>query len=387
MIRAIGRDFDADPFAGERAVDQGDAAVVGAAEGVTAGNHARHRQLHVRSLARSLRDSRIVKALRVHELGEPEQVMVLEERPEPDVRPGDVRLRVHAAALNFPDVLMCRGDYQVKPPTPFTPGAEVAGVIDELGEGVENFRVGDRVLAIPNFGNGGFAESTTASAAGGVFPIPDAMPFGAASALHVVYQTGHLALHRRAHLQPGETLLVHAGAGGVGTAAIQLGLAAGARVVATAGGADKVEVCRKLGAHLALDYRERDFVDAVKEFTDGRGADVIYDPVGGDTYDRSTKCIAFEGRILIIGFTSGRFAQARTNHVLIKNYSVVGVHWALYNVMNPGLVRSTHDELVRLFEAGAIDPLISERVSLAEVPAALSRLGSRGTHGKIVCEL
>jgi len=328
-----------------------------------------------------------VKALWVHELGEPEKVMVLEDGPDPEVRPGDVRLRVHAAALNFPDVLMCRGEYQVKPPLPFTPGAEVSGVVAEVGADVEGVRVGDRVLAIPNFGPGGFAESTTATGAGGVFPIPESMSFAAASALHVVYQTGHLALHRRAHLQPGETLLVHAGAGGVGSAAIQLGLAAGARVIATAGGPDKVAVCKALGAHLALDYREHDFVDAVKEFTDGRGADVIYDPVGGDTFDRSTKCIAFEGRILIIGFTGGRFADARTNHVLIKNYSVVGVHWGLYNVMNPGLVRATHDELVRLFEAGQIDPLISERVTLADVPSALSRLGSRGTHGKIVCEL
>jgi NADPH2:quinone reductase len=327
-----------------------------------------------------------MKALRVHELGEPEQVMVLEDRPEPEVRPGDVRLRVHAASLNFPDVLMCRGDYQVKPPVPFTPGAEVAGVIERLGDAVEGLRVGDRVLAIPNFGGGGFAESTTASAAG-VFPIPESMPFAAGAALHVVYQTGHLGLHRRAHIQPGETLLVHAGAGGVGSAAIQLGLAAGARVVATAGGPEKVKVVEKLGADLALDYREHDFVDAVKEFTDGRGADVIYDPVGGDTFDRSTKCVAFEGRILIIGFTGGRFADARTNHVLIKNYAVVGVHWGMYNVMNPALVRSTHDELVRLFEAGKIDPLISERVALAEVPAALARLGARGTYGKVVCEL
>jgi NADPH2:quinone reductase len=327
-----------------------------------------------------------MKALRVHELGEPEQVMVLEDRPEPELRPGDVRLRVHAASLNFPDVLMCRGEYQVKPPVPFTPGAEVAGVVEELGPGVEGIRVGDRVLAIPNFGGGGFAESTTAAAAG-VFPIPDSMPFAAGAALHVVYQTGHLALHQRAHLQAGETLLVHAGAGGVGSAAIQLGLAAGARVIATAGGPEKVKVLEKLGVDVALDYRENDFVDAVKEFTDGRGADVIYDPVGGDTYDRSTKCIAFEGRILIIGFTSGRFAEARTNHVLIKNYSVVGVHWALYNAMKPEVIRSTHDELVRLFEAGKIDPLISERVGLAEVPAALSRLGARGTYGKVVCEL
>lgn len=327
-----------------------------------------------------------MKALRVHELGEPETVMQLEECPEPTVRPGDVRLRVHAASLNFPDVLLCRGDYQVKPPLPFTPGAEVAGVVDEIGGGVEGISVGDRVLAIPSFGGGGFTESTTASA-GGVFRVPDSMPFGAAAALHVVYQTGHLALHRRAHIQPGETLLVHAGAGGVGSAAIQLGLAAGARVVATAGGPEKVEVLKQLGVELALDYREQDFVDAVKEFTGGRGADVIYDPVGGDTYDRSTKCIAFEGRILIIGFTGGRFAEARTNHVLIKNYSVVGVHWGLYNVMNPALVHETHAELIRLFEAGKIDPLISERVTLEEVPAALARLGSRGTYGKIVCEL
>jgi NADPH2:quinone reductase len=328
-----------------------------------------------------------MQALRVHELGEPAEVMQLENVPQSEPKPGDVRLRVHAAALNFPDVLLCRGEYQVKPPLPFTPGAEVAGVVDALGEGVTGVAVGQRVLAIPNFGPGGFSEYTLASAAGGVFPIPDSMSFASASALHVVYQTGHLALHRRAALQAGETLLVHAGAGGVGSAAIQLGLAAGARVIATAGGPEKVEVCRKLGAELAIDYREHDFVDAVKEATDGRGADVIYDPVGGDTYDRSTKCIAFEGRILIIGFTGGRFAEARTNHVLIKNYSVVGVHWGLYNLMNPALVRTTHDELMRLFEAGAIDPVISQRVALDDVPKALERLGSRGTWGKVVCEL
>jgi len=326
-----------------------------------------------------------VKALRAHELGEPEAVLVLDDVDVPQPRPGEVRLRVHAASLNFPDLLMCRGEYQVKPPIPFTPGAEVAGVVDALGDGVSGVAVGDRVLAIPSAG--GFAQYTTAGAPGGVFAIPDSMPFGAASALHVVYQTGHLALHRRAHIEPGETLLVHAGAGGVGSAAIQLGIAAGARVIATAGGSEKVAICKQLGAELAIDYREHDFVDAVKEFTEARGADVVYDPVGGDTYDRSTKCIAFEGRILIIGFTGGRFADARTNHVLIKNYSVVGVHWGLYNLMNPGLVRETHDELMRLYEAGLIDPLISETVGLAEVPATLARLGARGTYGKIVCEL
>jgi NADPH2:quinone reductase len=193
-----------------------------------------------------------------------------------------------------------------------------------------------------------------------------------------------VALHRRAHLQPGETLLVHAGAGGVGSAAIQLGLAAGARVIATAGGAEKVQVCKDLGAELVIDYRAGDFVDAVKEFTDGRGADVIYDPVGGDTYDRSTKCIAFEGRILIIGFTGGRFADARTNHVLIKNYAVVGVHWGLYNMMQPAFVHETHAELMRLHEAGAIAPLISRELPMTDVPSALASLATRGTWGKLV---
>ncbi|HEX5095424.1 MAG TPA: NADPH:quinone oxidoreductase family protein, partial [Acidimicrobiia bacterium] len=247
----------------------------------------------------------------------------------------------------------------------------------------DGFVVGERVLAIPTFGHGGFTECTIAPAAT-VFAIPDAMPFDAASALHVTYQTGHLALHHRAHLQAGETLLVHAGAGGVGSAAIQLGVAAGARVFATAGGPEKVDVCRKLGAELAIDYRADDFVTAIKDATGGRGVDVVYDPVGGDTYDRSTKCIAWEGRILVIGFTGGRFAEARTNHVLIKNYSVVGVHWGMYNLHDPALVGSIHDDLIALFEAGKIEPLISERVSLAAVPAALTRLGGRGTWGKVV---
>jgi len=382
----VGCDLDPHPLSRQGTVDERDPAVRGARERVAAGHHARRCDLHEPSVARSLRDSGTVKALRVHDLGEPEDVLQLEDVPEPALRADDVRLRVHAASLNFPDVLMCRGEYQVKPTLPFTPGAEVAGLVEDVGAEVDGIHVGDRVLAIPNFGPGGLAEVTTAPAAG-VFAIPASMPFAAAAALHVVYQTGHLALHRRAQLQPGETLLVHAGAGGVGSAAIQLGLAAGARVIATAGGPEKVEVCRKLGAHLAIDYREQDFVEPVKEFTEGRGADVVYDPVGGDTYDRSTKCIAFEGRILIIGFTGGRFAEARTNHVLIKNYSVVGVHWGLYNILDPAVVRATHDDLIRLFEAGRIDPLISERVSLEDVPAALARLGSRGTYGKIVCEL
>ena len=320
---------------------------------------------------------------RVHELGEPEAVLRLDDVDAPEPGPNEVSVDVAAASLNFPDVLMCRGEYQVKPPLPFTPGAEVAGTVVALGEGADPNLLGRRVIAIPKFGVGGFTERTVAPVST-VFPIPDSLTDASAAALHVTYQTGHVALHRRANLQSGETLLVHAGAGGVGSAAIQLGLAAGARVVATAGGAEKVQVCRDLGAELVIDYRAGDFVDSVKEFTSGRGADVIYDPVGGDTYDRSTKCIAFEGRILIIGFTGGRFADARTNHVLIKNYAVVGVHWGMYNMLQPRFIHETHAELMRLHEAGAIAPLISRELPMAEVPSALASLATRGTWGKLV---
>jgi NADPH2:quinone reductase len=324
-----------------------------------------------------------MRAWRVQELGEPEAVLRLDDVEAPVARPGEVEVDVAAASLNFPDVLMCRGEYQVKPPLPFTPGAEVSGVVRRVGAGVDTEMVGRRVIAIPRFGDGGFTERTVAPA-GTVFAIPDSLGDAAAAALHVTYQTGHVALHRRAQLRAGETLLVHAGAGGVGSAAIQLGLAAGARVIATAGGPEKVEVCRNLGADVVIDYRADDFVGAVNDATDGRGADVIYDPVGGDTYDRSTKCIAFEGRILIIGFTGGRFADARTNHVLIKNYSVVGVHWGLYNVRAPEFVHATHDALMQLHADGAIAPLISREIPMTDVPAALASLATRGTWGKIV---
>ena len=326
-----------------------------------------------------------MRAWRVHELGEPEAVLRLDDVAVPVAGPGEVTIDVVGASLNFPDVLMCRGEYQVKPSLPFTPGAEVAGRVTTVGDGVDPDLVGQRVLAIPTFGHGGFTEHTLAPV-GGVFPIPDSLGWNAAAALHVTYQTGYLALHRRAELRAGETLLVHAGAGGVGSAAIQLGLAAGARVIATAGGAEKVQVCRDLGAELVIDYRAGDFVDAVKDATDGRGADVIYDSVGGDTFDRSRKCIAFEGRVLVIGFAGGRIADAPTNHALIKNYSIVGVHWGLYNVHQPERIRETHAALVGLHAEGLIDPLVSGVVTMAEIPAALARLASRGTWGKLVAE-
>ena len=323
-----------------------------------------------------------MKAWRAHALGEPEDVLRLDDVAEPVPGPGEVVVRVEAAGLNFPDVLLLRGQYQVKPPLPITPGLEVAGTVAAAGDGVD-LRPGERVLALPTTPHGGLAEQVVVPATA-VFPVPDTMAFEAAAALHVTYQTSHVALHRRAALQAGETLLVHAGAGGVGSAAIQLGLAAGARVLATAGGPDKVDVCRDLGAEIVVDYRDQDFVDVVKDATGGRGADVIYDPVGGDVFDRSRRCVAWEGRILVIGFTGGRIAEVPTNHVLLKNYAVVGVHWGMYAHHEPELMARTHAELVRLHGEGAIAPLIGRRSPMSDAPAALRALADRRTVGKAV---
>ena len=323
-----------------------------------------------------------MRAWQVHELGDPQEALKLEEVEEPEPAPGEVVVEVEAAALNFFDILLCRGEYQERPETPFTPGGEVAGTISSVGEGVD-LKEGLRVIATP-FPSGGYAEKVVVPAEGGVFPIPDEMPSEAAAVMHVAYQSAHFGLHRRANLKEGETVLVHAGAGGIGSAAIQLAKAAGARVFSTAGGPEKVEVCKKLGAKVAVDYKEENFVDAVKEATDGRGADVIFDPVGGEVFDLSRRCVAFEGRIVVVGFTSGSIADAPTNHLLIKNYSILGLHWGLYNKVAPELVRETHDALVELYQNGEIDPLIFETIPFEEVPEALGLLGSRKTYGKLV---
>jgi NADPH:quinone reductase len=323
-----------------------------------------------------------MRAWQVHELGDPWEVLKLEEVEEPEPGPGEVVVEVEAAALNFFDTLLCRGEYQERPELPFTPGGEATGIIIAVGEGVD-LEEGLRVIATP-FPSGGYAERVTVPAQGGVFPIPDTMPPEAAAALHVAYQSAFFGLHRRANLSEGETILVHAGAGGVGSAAIQIARAAGARVISTAGGDEKVEICRKLGAEIAVDYEQENFVDAVKEATEGRGADIIFDPVGGDVFDLSRRCVAFEGRIVIVGFTGGRIADAPTNHLLVKNYSVVGLHWGLYNKKSPELITETHDALIRLYEEGKIDPLIFETVPFEEVPQKLELLSTRKTYGKLI---
>ncbi|MCX4679557.1 NADPH:quinone oxidoreductase family protein [Streptomyces sp. NBC_01433] len=314
-----------------------------------------------------------MQAWRVHRNGEPSEVMELQETDRPTPGDGQTLIEVRAANINFPDALLCRGQYQVRPPLPFTPGVEICGETED----------GRRVLATPALPHGGFAEYVVADEAA-LLPAPDSLDDAEAAALHIGYQTGWFGLHRRARLRAGETLLVHAAAGGVGSAAVQLGKAAGATVIGVVGGPEKAGIARKLGCDLVIDRRSEDIVAKVKEATGGRGADVVYDPVGGDAYAKSVKCVAFEGRVVVVGFASGVIPAPALNHALVKNYSIAGLHWGLYNTKDPAAVRACHDELTALAARGVIRPLISERVAMAGAADAVQRVADGTSTGRIV---
>lgn len=308
--------------------------------------------------------------------------LVLEDVDPPQPAAGQVRIRVRTAALNFPDILLIAGKYQVKPPLPFSPGLEVAGTVDAVGSGVTAFAPGQRVLAL--LGLGGFAEFAVAPA-DAVQPIPAAMTDEEAAAFPLVYQTSYCALAVRGSLQKGETVLVHSAAGGVGLAAVQIARALGAgKIIGTVGSDHKREIVRANGADAVVNYRTEDFVEVVKRETNGRGADVIYDPVGGQVGERSTKCIAFEGRLLIIGFTSGAFSNFVANHILVKNYSVVGVHWGLYRQHRPGVIPQIWKALWDLYGAGRVKPVVGRSFPMHQVAEAMEALASREAVGKIV---
>ncbi|GHE02775.1 NADPH:quinone oxidoreductase family protein [Streptomyces alanosinicus] len=313
-----------------------------------------------------------MQAWQVHENGEPSEVMRLAEVERPTPGDGQVLLRVRAADINFPDALLCRGQYQVRPPLPFTPGVEICGETED----------GRRVIANPVLPYGGFAEYALADARA-LLPAPESLDDAEASALHIGYQTGWFGLHRRARLEAGETLLVHAAAGGVGSAAVQLGKAAGATVIGVVGGADKAAVAREIGCDVVVDRRAEDVIAAVKEATGGRGADVVYDPVGGEAYAQSAKLVAFEGRIVVVGFASGSIPSPALNHALVKNYSILGLHWGLYATKNPKLILRCHEELTELAARGAIKPLVSERVPLDEAAAAVQKVADGRSIGRI----
>ena len=321
-----------------------------------------------------------MRAVVVDRWMEPDQLSV-SEIPEPDLHPGTLKIDVQAAGCNFFDILMMQGNYQVKPPFPFVPGAELAGVVREVGDGVDGFAAGDRVLCTP--GLGCFAETVVASAFG-TRRLPDGMSFEEGAALPIIYPTSYAGLVYRANLQAGEDLLVHAAAGGVGIAAVQIGKAMGARVIATAGGEEKCRVALEQGADEAIDYRSEDFVPKVMELTGGKGADVIYDSVGGEIFDKSLKCIAWNGRLLVIGFAGGTIPSVKANRILLKNISVTGLHWGAHSAKEPEKIPIVFDALMKLYDEGKIRPVIFKSYSLEELPEALAALGGRRSYGKVI---
>jgi len=322
-----------------------------------------------------------VRAWQVIRHGEPaaalEQVEV--ERPEPG--PGQLRVRVAAAGLGLPDVLMCRGTYPMTPALPFTPGQEVVGVVTGAGEGCEA-RIGDRVMGVSVFyqGHGGFAEEALLVDAFS-FPAPDSLADAEAAVFLIPGHTAHLALVRRGALRPGETLLVLGGAGGTGSAAIQLGRALGAHVLATAHGPARADFCRALGADHVIDRAEADVAATVRDRTDGRGADVVFDPVGGEAFRTATQCIAREGRVLAVGFASGEDARASTRHLMTRSYSVVGVMVGGYE---RAFALDVQRDLLRRHAAGEIRVPVDRAVPFDALPDALGAVAAGHVLGKRV---
>lgn len=322
-----------------------------------------------------------VLAWRIHAHGAPREALSLDEIEPPAPAAGQVAIDVAACGLNFADTLLCRGTYQERPGLPCTPGVEIAGRIASVGDGVDPARIGERVVALPALPHGGLAAVCLA-AASDAWPIGSDIDDVTAAALPITYGTAWVGLFHRGGLRAGETVLVHAAAGGTGSAAVQLAAAGGARVLATAGGEAKVEVARSLGAELAWDSRAEDFdlVEAVRAATGGRGVDVVFDPVGGDLFDASRRVVAFEGRYLVIGFAGGRIPEAPANHLLVKNYAIVGVHWGLYRTMRPEVLADGWQAVL----AAGVEPLIGAVRPLPEAAAALDDLAGGRTTGKLV---
>ncbi len=321
-----------------------------------------------------------MKAIRCHQFGAIEDLR-LDDAPSPKIGANQVKIRVRACGVNFPDILLAQGLYQVKPPLPFSPGLEVAGEISEAGAGVESLQAGQRVMATMLWG--GFAEEAVVPAQM-TTPFSSALSFQQAAALQLAYGTAHVALTHRARIQPGETLLVLGAAGGVGLAAVELGKLLGARVIAAASTSEKLDLARATGADELINYASENLSDRVKALTKGRGADVIFDPVGGDLFDQALRRIAWEGRYLVIGFASGRIPKAPANIALLKNASLVGLFWGAYWQHDPETIQRSFQQIMRHVEAGEIQPHIHRAFPLAEAVAALRELQERRVMGKVV---
>lgn len=321
-----------------------------------------------------------MRAIRIERFGGPEAV-TLAETPTPKAGPDQVRIRVHAAGVNFADTLMLRGKYQATPPLPFTPGMEVAGEVVEIGANIEWFKPGDRAIAVID--HGGFAEEVLAHHSR-IMHMPEDMTWEQAAGMPIVYGTSHLALTHRTALRPGETLLVHGAAGGVGLTAVEIGRALGATVIAAASTPKKRAIVKEYGADHVIDSTTETVYQRVRELTGGRGADVIYDPVGGKAFEESLRCAAFEGRIIIVGFASGRIPRIPANILLVKNITAVGYYWGAYAAKDLQLLRESFAGLEAMYRQGKLRPLVGATFPLEETAAALTHLSNRKAIGKTV---
>ncbi|QJW88781.1 NADPH:quinone oxidoreductase family protein [Spirosoma taeanense] len=326
-----------------------------------------------------------MKAILCQQFGPPEQ-LVLKEVPSPKAGNGQVVIQVEACGVNFPDTLMIEGKYQFKPPFPFSPGGEVSGTVIEVGEGVEHLRVGDAVFSLT--GHGGFAEEVVANAAT-TLPMPTsgaagAMDFVTAASTMYTYGTSYHALKDRANLQAGETLLVMGAAGGVGLAAVQLGVLMGARVIAAASSEEKLAVCRAMGAAETINYTTENLRDRLKELTNGNGVDVIYDPVGDRYAEPAIRSLAWKGRYLVVGFAAGQIPNIPLNLALLKGASIVGVFWGAFAQREPEMSQQNFRQILHWITGGQLKQHIYRLYSLADAPEALRDLMERRVVGKAV---
>ena len=324
-----------------------------------------------------------MKAVLCKSYGPPEQ-LVLEETEDPSPATGEVLVDVHASAVNFPDVLMIEGKYQSQPPFPFSPGGEIAGTIAALGDGVEGLSIGQRVFGA--CGTGGFAEQVVVHHKA-LNLLPETMNFSQASGISTTYGTSYYALKQRANLQPGETLLVLGAAGGVGLAAVDLGKAMGARVIAAASTPEKLNIASAAGADELIDYSDGELKDKVKALTNGGGADVIYDPVGGALFDQCMRSIAWYGRVLVIGFAAGDIPKVPINLILLKSCQVVGVFFGSWSARFKEEAGQNFEQILALYRSGLIDPLIGKEYPLKDYALALRDLSERRAIGKVVVRI
>jgi len=322
-----------------------------------------------------------MKAVVCREHGLPDRLDLVDDWPSPELGDNDVRIRVKAAGLNFPDVLIIQGKYQFQPELPFIPGGECAGVVEEVGAAVTRWKVGDEV--IHSGGSGSFCEEIVANELA-VLPKPPALSFEAAAGITITYLTSYHALVQRANIQPGETLLVLGAAGGVGSTAVELGKALGATVIAAASSDDKLALCKELGADHTINYSTESVKDRVKELTGGRGVDVVYDPVGGDFSEPAVRSMGWNGRYLVIGFASGPIPSIPLNLTLLKGCSIVGVFWGRFTMEETEVHLANIDTLWQWFEEGKIKPVITDLFPIEEYEGAYAAMMERRAKGKVI---